>query len=188
MTPEETAILTAFLTNHGIVDYIFPVGSENRTENIQTYLDTVPNILDSDDLNPFTGLKQVLHCLTFPEKVTIFNYQNASDWFRDILSKVSTGVITDNATKNYIDTFSQVTTNSKLLSVSFNEFLVTMVRTQNNDLLDKVFHILIMQQAVSLSSSDKMKIELLQDTSLKRWQRLQLSTLPTLAEINAIIS
>lgn len=184
MNQTEIDTLTAFFNEHGIVDYVYPTNSENRIENVQQWLDTIPNVADFDDNNPDTGLKQILHCLSFTEKVNIFSYNTASEWYLDILTLIENGNITDNLSKVYVDKFSQRITNMKLIDVNFNDFILALISLDDTTAIEEAFYLMVQQGLVDSSRIGKMKLEL---GETKRFLLLGLSTLPTLTEIETII-
>jgi hypothetical protein len=184
LSSEEISILTAFLDGHGIIEYVFPLLESNRAENIIEWLNTVPNANDYNDEDPLTGLKQVLHGLTFAEKVAIFGYESATHWYREIVSEINNGVITDKLVEKYIDIFSQKTSNMGLLTFSFNHFLSRVVQAKDMAFLNQIFYIMLKQGLISQSSLDKISIEF---SSYPRFITIGLGTLPSESELNNIL-
>lgn len=185
LTSEETAILTAYLTNHGIITYVFPAGDNDRLSHIRQWLNTVPNVNDYDDDNVFTGLKNILHALTFTEKKDIFGYENASNWYHHVLSLISDGTITDTLAKKYSDIFSQKAHNSNLLNFAFNEFLSRVIRSKDLIFLNQIFYLMFKQGLLSQSSLDKITIEFM---PFKRYVNINLASLPDLIELENILN
>lgn len=185
LNTEEMGILTSFLDGHGIADYVFPIGSENRYLNIQTWLNTKPDINDFEDNKLYTGIKQVFYCLSFEEKFKIFSYKTANDWYVDILKDIKDNIFTDNLSKVYIDKFSQRITNMKILNANFNEFLLAFITVEDHSGIEEAFYLMEKQGLINASKIPKMQIELV---DAERYLALQLSELPTVTEIETALS
>lgn len=185
LSSEETILLTNFLTNHGIVEYVFPADKPNQVSNLLTWLNTMPNVNDYNDNDPYTGIKQVLYGLSFTEKKNIFAYDNVTHWYRQVLTDISNGSITDKDVKKYIDVFSQKSNNASLLTLAFNEFLARVVKSQDVEFLQQIFYIMVKQGLMSEASLNRIIIEFMPNP---RYSSIGLSLLPDTIELASILN